>query len=221
VTAWLCTRNKNRSHLTTGGPEVDASHCPLIPARPFARLAAPAETPPTNCPPPMRAPELLAAFAALTLAACDASAPSAPGAVPDPAAARISAAVVSNETAPFDWTFPDICNGGPVHITGASHTVLTSTRDADGGFHFVGVFNLQNATGVNQVSGATYRVINTRNYEQRFSGDLQTVTAVTVLKLIGAGPLDNTTLRLLNHLTLKPDGTVAVEFFTSDFTCTG
>ena len=159
---------------------------------------------------PEAAPLALAAVAALMLAACDASSPSAPL---DPRGAHVAPAVVFHEFIPLQVPFFNTCTGRSLVITGTFQILVTETTDANGGLHTRFVSNFQNVSGVDLVTGVRYRVIsslegsfNTNGTGQRES------TTLAIMKLVGQGPFNNTTVRMNAHLTLNANGTVTAEF---------
>ena len=146
------------------------------------------------------------ALAAVTLAACDTRNATAPA---DPRGVRVSGDV-SMEFMPRVYDFPNTCTGGVVHVSGIEHQVSASATHNGGGH---GTFHADfNARGVDELTGVTYQVINFENTTATYAGELTVSTSVYVLKLVGAGPLNNLMARITFHETYNGDGVVTLHY---------
>jgi hypothetical protein len=153
----------------------------------------------------------LAAIAALTLAACEASVPTT--APLEPGGARVTAAVLDNAFIPFNLPYFNSCTGRTLIITGTLHVIFSATTDANGGYHQTSASNFQNMNGVDTETGIQYRVISTRVFTSNANGTGQEEdTAQIIGKLVGQGPFNNTTFRVKAKLTVNANGAVTASF---------
>jgi hypothetical protein len=134
-----------------------------------------------------------------------------------------SAAMVENTTHPLDFTQLVTCaNGGAgeeVHVTGQFHTVFSVTNAAGGGTSIFFSGNSQNLSGVGLTTGDRYRGVD------RFAQSVHTVappesfTETSTFKLIGQGPGNDLTARLLVHVTIDANGVLRSDFSQGFIDC--
>ncbi len=107
--------------------------------------------------------------------------------------------------------FP-LCPGGEaVAFSGTAHFMLTYTADAAGGIHGDYHVNGQGVTGTGLTSGAVYQFPVEQHDNFNLTAANGYVETGTVSgQLIGQGPANKEGLDLLFHITLTPNGTVAV-----------
>jgi hypothetical protein len=156
------------------------------------------------------------ALPALTYAACDSREPSGPVAPRD---GRVSAEVFRNEF--WDVAF-DVANtrtGGVIHVTGTEHYLSAAARSANGGVHSAFHVNLD-ATGIDELSGITYRFMNVENDPSSTNGGAQEVfRSQWIAKIVGPGPLNNLTARGQYLFVQDATGTIRLWRSTGEVSC--
>jgi hypothetical protein len=112
------------------------------------------------------------------------------------------------------------CNGHLIALTGFEHDQFTVTTNQNGGVHVDIRSNLMGVTGVDEVTGATYRVVLTSTTQEADSTGVPFVLSVpTDIEFIGQGTAPNFLAHFLNHVTVNPDGTITAETFKSSTEC--
>jgi len=112
------------------------------------------------------------------------------------------------------------CNGHLIALSGFEHDQITVTTDKAGGVHVDTKSNLQGVTGIDEVTGATYRVILTSTTHEADSTGVPLVLSVpTDIEFIGQGTAPNFLAHFVNHVTVNPNGTVTSETFKSSTEC--
>jgi opacity protein-like surface antigen len=141
------------------------------------------------------------------------------------AVAASQAAVVTNTTIPISGTVVNPCNGELVPFTGDLHLLFRVTFDQAGGLH-VGVHEDIQATGVGATTGAKYELNAVLNEEVNYGFVLggngaAEETIVESELFVAQGSAPNFVLKLLEHITITPDGTVRVLNIDFDTECRG
>ena len=140
------------------------------------------------------------------------------------AAAASQAAVVLNDTFPISGTVINPCNGELVPFTGDVHIVIRETTNGAGGFNF-GIHENIHATGTGAPSGAKYElnaVVNEEINNFFFTGPGATEATIVLNEVFAAqGNVPNFTLKILEHITITPNGDITSVKFTFDTECRG
>ncbi len=135
-------------------------------------------------------------------------------------AVNVRAAVVVNESIPFDGftAFVECADGGngeEVVLTGDMHFLLAVTLDANGGLHVKDHYQFQGVSGIGQSTGDKYQAVGVS--QGTFNGKVGfTYTFVQNFRIIGQGPGNDFLVHVTFHLTVNADGTTTV--FHDNFT---
>jgi hypothetical protein len=123
---------------------------------------------------------------------------------------------------PLDISFfvPCANNGAGevVNLSGTFMMVFHSSVDQTGGTHIKLLEVEQHVAGVGETTGDRYvsTFVNLFNFND--SGAL-TSTQQVVFRITGPGPGNDSLLRITNHSTVNPDGTITVAFDTITIEC--
>jgi hypothetical protein len=129
--------------------------------------------------------------------------------------------------APFETEQPDPCTSTTLHVTGVFTFVSNFTKDAQGGIHGAGTFNVQ-GTAIAE-DGTKYRVIQsapnsfTQTDESGEEGTFQG-KGMAAFRFISQDGSSNFISRSNFHFTRllnDPDEPVVIEFTHIDEKCTG
>ncbi len=108
------------------------------------------------------------------------------------------------------------CNGDPIALSGFVHDLGVFTEDSNGGLHITERRNLEDVAGVDEVTGASYRLatantmtLNAASYAT--GGYPQEASDLVTIELIGKGSAPNFLLHALFHETFTPEGTVTAD----------
>jgi hypothetical protein len=117
----------------------------------------------------------------------------------------------------------DPCAGfQPVAVTETLHFVLLVNADNAGGFHVNGVVNIENGTGINLVTGATYVAggANATSFNVKPPFPQVTTNEATAV-LVSQGHAPNMLAKTLIHFTVNANGTVTASIFRFEISCKG
>ena len=113
----------------------------------------------------------------------------------------------TSENLPFASSIFNSCNGDQVTFSGTLHVTSAYTTDPSGGTHLKTHINYQDVTGTGVPSGATYRVGTVSNEVINDSDGPQTeTTIISTVMLIAPGPLLNSFMRVVLHITVNANG---------------
>ena len=144
------------------------------------------------------------------LALLVASAPAVPGSAQ-------ATTIHDNVTVPIDEVVIHPCTGEEIAFSGDAHIVFHVTVDDSGGVHGTAQSNLQGVSGVGLTSGDVYRLIRQGGETSNFTG-AEEITIVQTNLVVGPGPDNNFTLRVVEHLTCNPNF-CSVGFFNIEASC--
>jgi hypothetical protein len=125
-------------------------------------------------------------------------------------------------TVPLDISYFLPCaNNGVgeiVNVSGTFMMVFHSSIDETGGTHIKLLEVQQHVAGVGETTGDRYvsTFVNLFNFND--SGAL-TSTQQVVFRITGPGPGNDALIRIVNHATVNPDGTITVAFDTITIEC--
>lgn len=106
----------------------------------------------------------------------------------------------------------EICNGDTVHIAGTLLDSYSETATPSGGYIFRFHDNPQGMTGVDTTTGTVFHATGvTREVDIETPPGGYTTTFVNNFHLQATTDAESFIVREVYHLTVKPDGTVAVE----------
>jgi len=133
-------------------------------------------------------------------------------------------AAVTNTSIPITLdVFVPCANGGAgelIEVSGFLHVLTSTTVDKAGGFHFSQQFNPQGVHGFGLTTGDKYNATGlTREDFSTTSSGLQQLTFINRFDMVGQGPGNNFSVHETEHVTILPDGTVAVSFDNFSITC--
>jgi hypothetical protein len=119
----------------------------------------------------------------------------------------------------FDTTFP-LCNGDLIHVSGPLLGIFSETTTPSGGeivsFHF----QPQNVTGVDLVTGTIFHATGlTRDLTVNSPAGGSTETFVNEFHIQATAGEQSYIVTEIFHITVKPNGTVAVVFDKPTSTC--
>jgi hypothetical protein len=119
----------------------------------------------------------------------------------------------------FDTTFP-LCNGDLIHVNGPLLGIFSETTTPSGGeivsFHF----QPQNVTGVDLVTGTIFHATGlTRDLTVNSPAGGSTETFVNEFHIQATAGEQSYIVTEIFHITVKPNGTVAVVFDKPTSTC--
>lgn len=133
-----------------------------------------------------------------------------------------------NERVPFEVVGETpLCGGGEeIIVRGTIHTVLNITEDRDGGFHFVGHTNYQEAEAVGVQTGEHFVItLGGASAINEWVGDpskMEFTTATTGV-LVRQGEdgthMDDTLVHMTFHFTQNANGEVTAEVEQFDLRC--
>jgi hypothetical protein len=117
----------------------------------------------------------------------------------------------------------DPCSGfQPVAVTETLHFVLLVNADNAGGFHVNGVVNIENGTGLNLVTGATYVAgganATSFNVKPPFP---QVITNEATSVLVSQAGAPNLLAKTLIHFTVNANGSVTAAVARFEISCRG
>jgi hypothetical protein len=139
-----------------------------------------------------------------------------------PAARAQATTITTNETIAFSDSRINPCNGDIVAFSGNIHLVNHVTTDAAGGTHVETHVNYSNVEGLGSPSGATYRVVTTRNTSYNDSATPQSeMTVIQVINLIGQGSVPNFRLFMTFHITVNANGQTTSTVSNVSTQCSG
>lgn len=139
-----------------------------------------------------------------------------------PAARGQATTITTNESMPFTSSLTNPCNGDVVTFSGTLHMVNHVTIDSAGGTHVETHVNYSGVSGTGAPSGATYRVVTTRNTSINDSASPQSeVTLVQVINLIGQGSVPNFRTFMTFHITINANGQTTSTVSNVDTKCSG
>jgi hypothetical protein len=119
----------------------------------------------------------------------------------------------------FDTTFP-LCNGNLIHVSGPLLVVISETATPSGGEVFAFHFQPQGVTGVDLVTGTVFQATGlTRDLIMNSPPGGSTETFVNKFHIQARGGAESYIITELFHVTVTPDGTVAVFFDNFASTC--
>ena len=104
---------------------------------------------------------------------------------------------------------------------GQIHLVVATEEDQSGGIHYFDHVNFAGVRGVGETTGDEYVVPNSASFSQNATSGASTNTSGQTFQLIRTGSEDDYLLHVRYHLTVTPDGEVAVEFLQLLITCKG
>jgi hypothetical protein len=125
-------------------------------------------------------------------------------------------------TVPLDFSYLLPCaNNGAGEIVNVSGTLMMlfhTSNDQTGGTHTKLLDVQQRVAGVGETTGDRYvsTYVNLFNYND--TGAL-TSTQQVVFRITGPGPGNDALIRITNHSTTNPDGTITVAFDTITIEC--
>jgi len=123
---------------------------------------------------------------------------------------------------PLDISYFLPCaNGGTgeiVNVSGTFMMLFHTTSDATGGTHIKTIEVQQRVAGVGETTGDRYvsTFVNLFNYND---SSALTSTQQVVFRITGPGPGNDALIRIVNHSTINPDGTITVAFDTITVEC--
>ena len=107
----------------------------------------------------------------------------------------------------------ELCNGDPVQLSGTLLFVDSFTTLPSGGHASMVLFEAQNVTGVDLVTGTTYHLASTLSGRGVLSSaGGSTGTFISRFHLQSTGGAESFTVGLTAHTTVAPDGTYVVVF---------
>ena len=130
------------------------------------------------------------------------------------------AAVITNESSPFNETVTNPCNGDPIILSGTQRFMVAVTENPAGGILVINQGNLQDVSGVDEITGASYHFAAGSAMPTL---DAPSGTRVVIIpenqELIGQGSAPDFRFHSLDHETLNPNGTVTMSFITFTTEC--
>lgn len=140
-----------------------------------------------------------------------------------PAPAGASPVIIRDDLTGMRFFNP--CTGEDMTITdGTLQFVINMSGDASGGFHVQVRGVAQGVVATGDVSGDMYRLAGDFWTEATAGADDAlplVVQVVEVHNVLSQGPSDNLIVHVLSHLTINPDGTVAVSVDSVRSECRG
>jgi hypothetical protein len=119
----------------------------------------------------------------------------------------------------FDSTFP-LCNGDLVHVSGPLLGIFSETTTPSGGEVAAFHFQPQNVTGVDLVTGTVFHATGvTRDLVVNSPPGGSTETFVNQFRIQATRGEQSYIVTEIFHITVAPDGTVAVLFDRASATC--
>jgi hypothetical protein len=112
------------------------------------------------------------------------------------------------------------CVGESVHVTGAFH--FMNSIDFLGNFLFMkSTLSAEGLSGVGLTTGTQYRFVGSSNFRAKFATSPEPVVFVLSenFGVIGQGSAVGARMRTDQHVTITPDGTVAVSFDRLSLEC--
>jgi hypothetical protein len=141
-------------------------------------------------------------------------------ALPSPTRAEVT----TNTSVPIAFLdFVPCADGGAgefVLVSGDLHILITTTVDANGGFHGKTHFQPQGISGFGLSTGARYQATGVQ--QESFnapSGGTITDTFVNNFRLIGQGRGNNLLVHQSVHMTTNANGDVTADVFNNSITC--
>jgi hypothetical protein len=141
-------------------------------------------------------------------------------AIPPPTRAEMT----TNTSVPIEFLdFVPCADGGVgefVLVSGYLHILITSTVDANGGFHCKTHFQPQGMSGIGLSTGAKYQAtgVQQENFNA-LSGGAINETFVNNFRLIGEGEGNNLLMHQAVHMTTNANGDVTADVFNNSITC--
>jgi hypothetical protein len=136
--------------------------------------------------------------------------------------ASADAREVFNERQDVTGSAHNPCSGEDVEfVEGQMHTVIATGADQGGGVHYNDHVNFAGVRGVGLTSGDEYVVPYSTSFSLQTTNGATTNTAVQTFQIIRTGSEDDYLLQVRYHLTVKPDGEVAVEHIGLEMSCKG
>jgi hypothetical protein len=138
------------------------------------------------------------------------------GALAAPVSSQASTTV---ERVTFEDTFP-LCNGDPLHVSGPLLAVISETATPSGGEVVAFHFQPQGVTGVDLVTGTVFHATGlTRDLIVNSPPGGTNETFVNRFHIQATDGEESYIITELFHVTVTPDGTVAVFFDNFASTC--
>jgi hypothetical protein len=141
-------------------------------------------------------------------------------ALPSPTRAE----TISNTSVPIEFLdFVPCADGGAgeyVLVSGYLHILITTTVDANGGFHGKTHFQPQGMSGVGLTTGASYRATGVmQEHFNSSAGETISETFVNNFRLIGPGRGNDLLVHQAVHVTTNANGDVTADVFNSRIQC--
>ena len=114
------------------------------------------------------------------------------------------------------------CLSEPLVVEGTANATMQAQDNPGGRAHFRLHTNLQGVTGVTQVTGTEYHLAQVHNatINNAFPEVMPfETTQIFRYRLIGSGPLNNSTIDISFKVTINANGTTTVSFFRADAKC--
>jgi hypothetical protein len=125
--------------------------------------------------------------------------------------------VIANARGPYATQIVG-CTGDLIVVEGEVHALIRLSQDNNGVVH-LGAHLDFNAEGTD-TNGTAYLYVGEANSEMNAQpGAATEITVVITGHLVSQGPAENGTVRLVGHLTVTPDGEVAVRFVKMEAVC--
>jgi hypothetical protein len=119
---------------------------------------------------------------------------------------------------PLDLSLFLPCAGEVVNLSGTFIDLYHVTFDDNGGFHLQLLETQASVLGVGETTGDRY--VSTRvNFFNFNDSAALTSTQQLVFRITGSGPGNDALIRITNHSTVNPDGTITVAFDTITVEC--
>jgi hypothetical protein len=142
-----------------------------------------------------------------------------------PSAAAAAGATVTRSPISASTFVPCALGGAgeQVLVQGTITTVLMTSTDAAGGTHFVLRSNYDSLVGSGQTSGTLYHAVATEgslshNFDP-FTGPPYNFTFTEHVRFVGAGPGNDFTVTVLNHVTVNANDEVTADRSVLSVSC--
>jgi hypothetical protein len=112
------------------------------------------------------------------------------------------------------------CVAESVHVTGAFH--FMDSIDFLGNFLFMkSTLSAEGLSGIGLTTGTQYRFVGSSNFRAKFATSPEPVIFIVSenFAVIGQGPAVGARMRVNQHTTITPDGSVAVSFDRLSLEC--
>jgi len=135
----------------------------------------------------------------------------------------VHAAVVENDTIPFDQTLVIDCNNDGIfddviELQGELHVLVTSTTDKNGGVHTTLSAQPVDVWGVGAITGDTYHAVGLTRQTVNATGDNGEFTYVNNFHIVGHGSGINYKVHETAHMTIV-NGNIVLTFDKTTVTC--